>query len=648
MLSSSNKFKWLLSLTTKLFFVLISSILFWYGFKFSDSTYYILGLMSLIIASLFFVQKKPEHLINVPKLELKRFFSTSLHEVKKLKINLSIDKKYFKVNKLLANFLSLGLSISILLITIIFILPATNNNSDLFRSTIESIQLFLNKTKYLPLAVFPLIILVNFVYQMKSKKNKIKSKFKIVFNSILQILISFPLAIVFTFLVAFIYANSILFVSNISPNSLKLYTDKDKIRETINSSDLDFKLIGVSESPSKSFVTNFQLLGIQNTFFNSNLIYKFDNRLFINSKSVSKPIYLYKDTIFIKDLDKELIESISPTLVKKLVKKNLSPRYIKDEPNVKIISRQEYLKYREEQINKQIEEIAGYIEESKKILSNYSYQIGVAKNNISRLQGYIQLNSQYRDSEYNECVNSTYTYYGYYSNYTYRRYSDQYCQSQKDQRNTQNAQYESEIRTNQQNLSYYQSLYSEFKGYLDQFVDYKVFIEMTKQQTPYELGLFEPENSVKVVLDSTGEKDISNFIVTLTHEYLHYSSYVSEERTLPQFFEEGLTEHFARKIVSDQLSRDTNLGYPLISKMISEISKKVNLKELEDIYFTKSEDQLQTLLDNAYGKGFYEDSSLYFALIPLSPNEEALKFANNIMVKIGGSELSEKDLYSDF
>jgi hypothetical protein len=483
---------------------------------------------------------------------------------------------------------------------------------------------------------------------MKSRKNKIKSKFKIVFNSILQILISFPLAIVFTFLVAFIYANSLLFVSSVSPNLLKLYTDKDKIKETINSSDLDFKLIGVSESPSKSFVTNFHLLGRQNTFFSSNLIYKFDNRLFINSKSVSKPIYLYKDTIFIKDLDKELIESISPTLVKKLVKKNLSPRYIKDEPSVKIISRQEYLKYREEQINKQIEEIAGYIEESKKILSNYSYQIGVAKNNISRLQGYIQLNSQYRDSEYNECVNSTYTYYGYYSNYTYRRYSDQYCQGQKDQRNTQNAQYESEIRTNQQNLSYYQSLYSEFKGYLDQFVDYKVFVEMTKQQTPYELGLFEPESSVKVVLDSTGAKDISNFIVTLTHEYLHYSSYVSEERTLPQFFEEGLTEHFARKIVSDQLSRDTNLGYPLISKMISEISKKVSLKELEDIYFTKSEDQLQALLDNAYGKGFYEESSLYFALIPLSPNDEALKFANNIMVKIGGNELTEKDLYSDF
>lgn len=648
MISSSNKFKWLLSLTTKLFFVFIASILFWYGFKFSDPTYYILGIISLVIASLFFVQKKPEHLINVPKLEFKNYFLTAFNHVKKLKINHIIDKKYFKTNKLLANFFSLGLSISVLLIIIIFLLPATNSNSDLFQSVLESIRLFLNKTKYLPVAVFPLIILVNYVYQMKNRKNKIKSKFKIVFNSILQILISFPLAIVITFLVALIYANSLLFVSSVSPNLLKLYTDKDKIKETINSSDLDFKLVGVSESPSKSFVTNFHLLGKQNTFFSSNLIYKFDNRLFINSKSVSKPIYLYKDTIFIKDLDKELIESISPTLVKKLVKKNLSPRYIKDEPDVNIISRQEYLKYREDQINKQINEVAGYIEEAKKILSNYSYQIGVAKNNISRLQGYIQLNTQYRDNEYNQCVNSTYTYYGYYSNYTYRNYTDQYCQSQKDQRNAQNAGYESEIKTNQQNLSYYQSLYGEFKGYLDQFVDYKVFIEMTKQQTPYELGLFEPENSVKVVLDSTGEKDISNFIVTLTHEYLHYSSYVSEERTLPQFFEEGLTEHFARKIVSDQLSRDTNLGYPLISKMVSEISKKVNLKELEDIYFTKSEDQLQALLDNAYGKGFYEDSSLYFALIPLSPTDEALKFANNIMFKIGGKTLTEDDVYSTY
>lgn len=89
---------------------------------------------------------------------------------------------------------------------------------------------------------------------------------------------------------------------------------------------------------------------------------------------------------------------------------------------------------------------------------------------------------------------------------------------------------------------------------------------------------------------------------------------------------------------------DINIGYPIITKVIEEMSKKVGDKEFENIYFTKDVDQLMYILNQAYGDNFYEDSEYYFTALYYIQSVESLKFANNIMFKIGGKKITQDSI----
>jgi hypothetical protein len=628
----------------------VVGFLVWLGISYKDSFYYILASLILLFSLGTLIRKEKLPQLAMPKVDLNFKDKKAWKNIKSFKMS-SLTKslsglRLLKGKELLLLVQFIILTV-ILTLVIVYWLPSVPEKS-FISSFIKSSMMFATKKNVFVVALTIAIFAYNLFVNIKFvKKVFIKKLLNSLFSTFVFLTITIFTSLALTFLSILLFGNSLIIASGVAPNLLGIHTDKNDIRQNIDKNDENFILVGITQTPAKTFIINYPYLGKKGGYFTNNFLTTYPNFLLVGSSTINRSAYLIKNTIVIKELDKDIFQTFAPTLIKKLVKKDLSPRYIKDEPDVQIISRQDYLKYREDQINKEVEEIAGYIAEAKKVLGSIGYNIQVAKNNISTLQGYIALNTQYRDEEWNNCITATYTYYGWYSNYTYRRYSDAYCQSQRAQRDQKNAEYQSEITTNQKNLSYYQSQYNELKGYLDQFQNYKAFIESTKDLTPYELGLFEPEKSIKVVLDSVGDKDISNFLETLTHEYIHYTSYVSEERTLPQFFEEGLTEFLARKVVNEQLHKDTNLGYPVIVKVINGMSKKISIQQFEDIYFNKSADQLESLLDSAYGKNFYKDTQLYFALIPYSPPDEALKFANNIMYKIGEPNLEEKDLYSN-
>src|SRR3989344_2958924 len=94
----------------------------------------------------------------------------------------------------------------------------------------------------------------------------------------------------------------------------------------------------------------------------------------------------------------------------------------------------------------------------------------------------------------------------------------------------------------EQALNVDQANLAEYQKAKDILVRYRDLVETQKDTTPYELGLFEEPSTIKVVLESTSDTALADYLAVLAHEYLHYTSYVSEERSLPQFFEEGLTE----------------------------------------------------------------------------------------------------------
>jgi hypothetical protein len=157
-----------------------------------------------------------------------------------------------------------------------------------------------------------------------------------------------------------------------------------------------------------------------------------------------------------------------------------------------------------------------------------------------------------------------------------------------------------------------------------------------------ELGLFMPPDVIRIVVDDRVEQpDVLDLMSAVVHEYLHYASYVSDEkRFVSTFFEEGLTEYFARAALRDELVSHSHLAYPLHVVVVEEMMQKIPESELEEIYFRKDEDELERVMDRAYGEGFYRDNLVLFDDLQYATDPvQALRIANEIMNKIGGRRL---------
>lgn len=571
---------------------------------------------------------------------------------KKIKIKPNVklikpEKKVFeKDNHKIRTIILLSVPLLIYFIIIgVYFLPSYQYSKIGLAQYYPSLLLFLSKHLVVTAPTIILVLVLSFV---KNKKQKIKLSlsWKRMFTFIFSFFISFSFSLFFILLISVIQILLIGVLSKANPNFISITTSTVQIKEKIKS-DNDIPLIlGSDNDPRSLIVENSSLIWKTSQFYNDNLLNALPKKIFSIIKNPDSPIFLYKNYLVIKNIDKDIIQEISPLVSKKIVGKYFDTKYIRNEPNVEVISRQDYLKYRDDQFNEQLKEIQTLIDEIKKQIRFVNSKVSEAKSSISTLQGYVSLNSKYRDEEYNKCISETYTIFGYYSNYTYRRNSDQYCNQLRDNRNTQNEEYQSLINQHNKNLIYYQGQAYSLNQDFSDLDDYSKFVESAKTQTPYELGLFEPPQSVKVVLESTSNKAIGDYFATLTHEYLHYTSYVSEERNLPLFFEEGLTELLSRNSIKEGLKIDTNIGYPLITKIMDTISSKIDKDVLYQIYFTKDESLLESTLNNKFGKNFYKDTEPFFMLIPYLSSDKALKLANNIMYRIEGPKLTEKDIYS--
>ncbi|HSW88866.1 MAG TPA: hypothetical protein VLG12_06915 [Candidatus Saccharimonadales bacterium] len=194
-----------------------------------------------------------------------------------------------------------------------------------------------------------------------------------------------------------------------------------------------------------------------------------------------------------------------------------------------------------------------------------------------------------------------------------------------------------------------QNQLDEYQYYDTFFKTQRNILQNQKRNIPHELGDFEPKDAIKIVIDTTSSHAIADYLETVTHEYLHYASYVKGQSFSNSFFEEGLTEYFARRAIKDDLHISTNLGYPVFVKIITEMTKLIPESELADIYFSQDENNLEEALNRVYGDNFYEDNYVLFdSLQYTSDPHQIVKIANDIMKKIGGSPLKEKDLISTY
>ncbi len=605
------------------------------SFIYNETSYYFLVLVSFFISLL----------VILPTL----FSNKHIHIPTKINLKFKKEKKVNKKFKRLRFINLISISVPTIVFVICFLLISifslrNSNNGNLFISYLSSLLSFLGKNSYYFLfGVFILIILTYFILRkIKNIKGKpaIREIGNIIGINICGLLLGLLISFFLLFPLAFIQLNLVSIASSVSPQILQVTASSEEISKKLNSMDKPPQII--------SYNKNGLLLSLIGNADKENIYLKVLNLippyLVVPYKDTKNSYFMVNNKLVIKDLAPLEIEKISPQLGKLLVKNNFNSRFIKDIPEVKVIGRQEYLDYRIKGINKELEKIDDYIGEIKTEISNYYGAIQTAKNNIAGWQNGIQTSISQKESEYKTCKSAGY--YSYYFGTFYPYYTESYCRSLGAKWDKYIDEANEGIKVNNKNIAYYQSQLKLWNQNLDYFQTARDLTENSKLQTPQELGIFEPNNHIKIAIDETSSNKVVDYFETLTHEYLHYTSYVNEEQVLLPFFEEGLSELYSRQTIKKSLGANTNIGYPLYVAIIKEIIKKIPEKELEDIYFNKNQLMLESLLNTAYGENFYKDYELYFSVISYMPQREALSMANAIMLKVGGKPLTESDIYS--
>lgn len=620
------------------------------GKNYEDSLYFVLAGVSFVFSILVVVPSLfAEREIGIPKIKTRKLKKSVLTRSLGLKAIKKASKtrigKRLSGSSLVATGLLFIATLGFFSYLSVYKLPLPLKETNIFFSYYLSQMEVLREMKT-PLLIVIISTLIIFIYINRRKRKRAASFFETFFFSaflvLVTIIISFNVSFLTTYLIGIGQVNLLAYQIKVNPRSADIVWGKEAVLNKLKSMDDPPRILGTDYGVERMIISiNIDRDGEKGKFYTQLIINNIPN-IFLSSLRLPKETLIMSgDFLLITEINKSEIETISPTVGKLFVKQGLKPRYIEEkEPVVKVMGRQEYLRYRDEQINKQLEEIDKWISDTQAYLNQLYSNIQKAKQEIPAFENLINDSIAKRDSYDRYCRSLSYC--GYYYCYDYT----DYCNQEREEWNRYIAGLEEDL--------------EEWKAYLNELqreagiqeenkkvvVDYKELVAQQKDIAPQELGLFEPEKSVKVVLESTSSKSLADYFATLVHEYLHYISYVSRERELPLFFEEGLTEYFTRKIIREELKTSTNLGYPLLAKVIEEMAKKIPEEELADIYFTKDEKTLKLTLNSLYGKNFYEDSDYYFWVMPYLPPRDALKFANNIIFKIGGDELKEEDLFS--
>lgn len=464
---------------------------------------------------------------------------------------------------------------------------------------------------------------------------------------ILTILLSFGLAIISTIIIALIQLN--LFSLSVRNNlgSSNIIFNIDSISDKINQLDNPPVIIQTTQNDiGKEMIKHYMNKNSKSNFYTNDVLNKIPSYAIFKINLPKSSLVLNDNVLFVNELNKDDLQKISPRLAYLMVRKNFSPRYIKDSPAINVLIRQDYLKFREGRINDQLKEIDDYIAKVQKAISYQTSVIIEDKDNIALNQGNLVSSQQYKDQDYKWCIAQEN--YSYITRSFIRSYSEDECNrfaaSKWD--STIN-QYQSNFSGLNKQLQSDESLLKAFQELYNYVSQQRSIVESQKDNTPQELGVFYDQNKIEIAMDWTSSSTIYDFLDTLVHEYLHYASYVSDDRVLPVGFEEGLTSTYARQIIKKELSQKVHSGYPVLVKIIQQMQTRLSKEHLEDIYFNKNQALLIDLLDSTYGDKFYEKHEIDFAILPLLPNKEALEIANRMMSEIGGKQLSDADLNSD-
>lgn len=467
---------------------------------------------------------------------------------------------------------------------------------------------------------------VKFDRNYSLKKNYLLSIFQMINIFITAFFLSY-IALLF---IAFIELNTFSIFINISPKILNIVSDKNTIIRTLKKNNYPPKIIVNDDGKNNVLAKIAGSITGTNSFYGHYILSSIPNFFVLPIKEFSSSILLIDNNLIIVKLNPADLQEISPTISYLLMQKYFSQRKIKSFPKVEIITKEEYQKFRKGQFEE------GLVTVNEEI-GKYKNQIATAEASIIEDRNIISYDKSLIDksnSEYKKCLSDG-------------SYSLAYCKNLPVK--SGKSRLEKEITDLNIKLASDQDNQKEGEKYYEFYTTLGKQLQMAEGNITQEFGVFTPKDSIKIVFNTTSSSHtIADYLETLTHEYLHYASYSPEGKKLSDsLFSEGITEYFALGIIKDDLNVSINLGYPVYAKIIGQMNKRILESEIADIYFSKDQIGLEKLLDRIYGESFYKNNRILFlSLQYASDKDQLLAIANEIMKKIGGSQLKENDLLS--
>jgi hypothetical protein len=467
------------------------------------------------------------------------------------------------------------------------------------------------------------------------KSHSLKENF---FLSVFQIINAFIIGIFLSYVIllaiAFIELNALSISININKNIMGIVTDKNTIVSMLKRNSHPPQIVAGDKGKNKELVAIASTITGTDNVYGKYIISSIPSFFILPIKKFDSSVLLVDDTLIITQLNAHDIEKISPTISYLLVQQYFFQRKIRSYPQVSIMGKKEYQQYREADFKNNLEKINKEIKKYEKLKASTRLSLEEEKDKLLYYKDIVDKSNLLKESEYKRCLSDG-------------NYSLSYCKNLLEEWEDLKLEKEQIDDLNKKILSDQNKL-EEYEEYYEFYTALEKSVAILKGNVPHELGTFMPKNSIKIALNTTNPHATADYFETLVHEFLHYASYISEDKKFSDgFFEEGLTEYFARQIIKDDLNISTNLGYPIIVKIIDQMTKRILESELAEIYFSKDQDRLEKILDQVYGENFYKNSRfLFLTLQYTSDKKQTLQVANDIMKKIGGSPLKEKDLFA--
>jgi hypothetical protein len=457
-------------------------------------------------------------------------------------------------------------------------------------------------------------------------------------------LIGLFLSYVLLLVVAVLQLNIFSIMVNINPHSLGIITDRNQIVKVLKESRRSPQIIASDNDEYKELqAIAFATTGTSN-FYGSSILPSIPYFLVLPIGKIGSSILL-DQTLIIAEINPEDLQIYSPLIGYLFVKSYFPTQYIKAFPKVYVMDEKEYQKYRSVDFAKKVSDVQIQLEQTNLSIGTLSASIQNDNEQITYNKNLVTTGYLKRDKQYNACIAAGEYRFGIFTHTN----SKDYCQSQVAALNNLIQQASDSLDRFNKELADDQSNLATSKLYATFFATQVKIGDLLKGNVPHELGSFVAPDTIKILINTTSPHAIADYFETVTHEYLHYTSNNDKKSFTTSFFEEGLTEYFARMAIQNDLNTSTNLGYPVYVKIISQITKIIPETELADIYFSKDELGLRSALDRVYGDNFYTNNLITFEMLQYASDpKQILQLANTIMAKIGGPQLKESDIISTF